>query len=665
MLPCVRLACVLALLLAGCGDDGHFDPPDTGDGGPDTDGNGEPDASITDAEGPIVTVVSPDAPASGDFSSGAIVVTDALAVTCRVIDNPDSGFPVDSSSVTVTASAGGSTVTAAATLSGSPNEYAATLDLSAFPNGELAVRCTASDAAPDRHTNSDTVDTFLDLGPAIAVFSPVEGSSYGQQLDISFTVTPTPVAAGDTGAAIDEVTVTVAGVSLAVTAGAANTYFATLDFDAVGFSPPLSGKVEVQFAATNSRTATAVARSMRVTFIADADGPTIAIGGPEPGQVVGGVIDITASVSDPTGLGSVIARIAHTFEVELELVGTQYVGSFDTRVLPDTFVFPLIEVIARDTVGNESGTGWIVTLDNRPPLVDLDPPDARDARCGEGLDCPPNPQMECSVKFDPVGPDAVDDGQTVSQLFELRARIDDQGNGPLSPTTDVFIPHAGVNNTNVGIFLLDSQALPLLVDIDGDLVCDDINPEISPTSFPDSFDEAAVAVLTELNPDGSPFYDVIIGSVGSDPEIDDGDCVTALEADDEGPPAICPLTSPTSFIPAGLDGSPAIYSLAPVSDKVCMGNPFDAPATNIADGWACVAVRAEDLLGNFRVSAPLRVCIDSDGDGEDAQGNSLASIGCAPMGGTAVSPPISCTDGCTPAPSFRSLPAYQLLLRLD
>jgi hypothetical protein len=47
-----------------------------------------------------------------------------------------------------------------------------------------------------------------------------------------------------------------------------------------------------------------------------------------------------------------------------------------------------------------------------------------------------------------------------------------------------------------------------------------------------------------------------------------------------------------------------------VTPQACMGIPFDSLASNIQEGWVCVAVRAEDNLGNHGVSAPLHMCID-------------------------------------------------------
>jgi hypothetical protein len=55
-----------------------------------------------------------------------------------------------------------------------------------------------------------------------------------------------------------------------------------------------------------------------------------------------------------------------------------------------------------------------------------------------------------------------------------------------------------------------------------------------------------------------------------------------------------------------------IYAPPSVLPDACMGDFFDALGANMEDGWACVAVRVTDQLGNINVSKPLRVCIDVD-----------------------------------------------------
>ncbi len=114
--------------------------------------------------------------------------------------------------------------------------------------------------------------------------------------------------------------------------------------------------------------------------------------------------------------------------------GDKYSGSFDTRGLPRTMVFPAIVVRAKDSVGNQSSVGELVTLDNVAPIASLDPPMMRESF----IDSSTN-ELVCSSMFDPVGSDAVDDGESVAQLSELRARVEDLGNGATA-ASGVSIP---------------------------------------------------------------------------------------------------------------------------------------------------------------------------------------------------------------------------------
>src|SRR5207247_1237781 len=100
--------------------------------------------------------------------------------------------------------------------------------------------------------------------------------------------------------------------------------------------------------------------------------------------------------------------------------GTTFRARFDTRTLPNPtqIQYPAVEVVADDLLGNHSTSGGILfTLDNVPPIGDLDPPDAVFSRCH-----PPDPCV-CSQIFDPVGDDAASDLSTKPQVFDLRAQI--------------------------------------------------------------------------------------------------------------------------------------------------------------------------------------------------------------------------------------------------
>jgi hypothetical protein len=78
-------------------------------------------------------------------------------------------------------------------------------------------------------------------------------------------------------------------------------------------------------------------------------------------------------------------------------------------------------------------------------------------------------------------------------------------------------------------------------------------------------------------------------------------------------------------------GAAAIWGLDPVDKNWCFGSQFDTLANNIQPGWACIAVRSIDKLGNRGVSRVLRVYVSEDGS--------------APAGGTGSKP--DCTGTYT------------------
>ena len=660
----VALCAAVAMFGAACGSDDAPPSPGRADGGPRVDAGEAPDggADPGDPDGPTVELLAPTAPAAGDYSSGAIVVESRLTARCRVTRNATTGEPVDTASITLSASAGGAEVEAPAAPSGAADEYAAVLDLSQLGNGPLAVRCTAMDQAAAPRLGADEVSTYLDLGPRIEIASPADGASYGQQVDLSFVVTAQPVADDDTGAAIASVTATVSGAPITLTETGGGSYFATLVFDDPSFTPPLDGPVEVQIQAANSRTAAAVTRRAAVEFVADTDGPVLSLESPAPGDLVGGVITISAEVSDPTGIESVFATVAQTYQVELlQTMGNRYAASFDTRQLSTSWVFPLVELTARDGVGNESSIGRVVALDNRAPLVSLDSPAMREALCLTDGNCETAEGLICSNRFDPLGTDAVDDGETVAALMELRVRAEDLTNGALAPSV-VYVPVAGVETDAVQLFVLDDDTGALLVDTTGDGVCDDINPALVPATAPGGVTPASVVDLVPVSSAGAVFFGGDDAVYGGDPEMADDACQPKDPADSSPPAPLC-LNSPLTRAIATEYGEPALYTIPPVfSPEQCTGNAFDAPAANIADGWACVAAVAEDRLGNRRVSPPLRICVDHDGNGLDASGAPLSSIGCGAGLGAIADPAArpACTGACALPLTFADLPYLQV-----
>jgi hypothetical protein len=648
-------------------DDNGFEGPD---GGP-PDAGMVPDAPM-DPQGPVVEIVSPIEPAAGDYGGDAIVTSARVRVLCRVERNANTGDPVDSSSVRLAAIAGSELIEVDGIPSGIADEYTGTIDVGELENGAVAFRCSASDLAAEPRSNSDEMDTFVDLGPRVEVFSPSPGASFGQQVDVSFQVVASPVATDDSGAAVDEVVLLVGSTPIEVAPMGGGNYFASVVFDDPVFDPALDGPISLTVRATNARTGAPVTRSEQVSFVADTDGPTIAISEPSPGELVGGFMAIAVTVSDPAEVDSVVATIAHQHEIELVRgSGDQFTATFDTRLLDDSWVFPLLEVRSRDAVGNEAAVGRVVSLDNRAPLVSMDSPLMREALCPDPSgSCDAGDSVACSLIFDPLGSDAADDGEVVGALIELRARAEDRGNGALAPS-GVFTPLAGVDPAEVELFVLDDTTLPLIVDTDGDGVCDAVNPELVPTSVPQAADEAAVVSLVPVDPQGSAFFAAPTDPNGVTPGLDDSTC-SSPPVDGDQPVALCMTTPLTRVIATQTVEQSAVFTVPPVDDAFqCLGNAFDAPGTNIADGWMCAVGVARDGLGNQGLSPPLRLCVDSDGNRLDGAGVLLENLGCG-VGGdgevdfgdiaTLGNRP-ACSDGCTPPVSFANLPTMQLRVR--
>jgi hypothetical protein len=211
----------------------------------------------------------------------------------------------------------------------------------------------------------------------------------------------------------------------------------------------------------------------------------------------------------------------------------------------------------------------------------------------------------CSWPFDPVGPDAIDDGSVVTQLFDIRARVEDMGNTPRTGTAD-FIPIAAVDPDTVKVLILDDTSLPLVVDTSDppDGICDDINPDLMPSVAPQSSKEAQLIDMASMPANsGNGDFTYQPGSFcsGSAASSPDPLCITTYSK----------LKQQYMTYSLGYyAGLPSIWAIQPlVGDALqCGGRQFDA-SNNLHDGWACVAVEASDKLGNKQVSRPIRVCV--------------------------------------------------------
>jgi hypothetical protein len=94
-----------------------------------------------------------------------------------------------------------------------------------------------------------------------------------------------------------------------------------------------------------------------------------------------------------------------------------------------------------------------------------------------------------------------DDGDLVTQLFDVRVLAEDNGNTPLTGIPD-FVPIGGVDQGNVQLFILSNTSRPLVVDTSDppDGLCDDINPELVPTTKPQTDTDAQVVNMLPISP---------------------------------------------------------------------------------------------------------------------------------------------------------------------
>lgn len=492
------------------------------------------------------------------------------------------------------------------------------VDVHDLPSGvyELIVIATMRDSSVAKAS----VKFKIDGGPIIDIRKPTEGQSLRKSGNLELVVSD------ELFGGVENVVLTIGRNEIALTRlEAQNLYTASIDFDK--FNPPLDGEQLITVRATNKQKTTSVANRK---FLVDNDGPKIVNAVPASGQLIGQIIQISAEISDPAGVddSSVVAVVDHgstIFTVKLDPPATgaavrAYTARFDTRLLPVNAIFPHVSFRASDKLGNEASIGYLVSLDNTPPLAELDPPsDMRGlVKSTDGL--------ACSWPFDPVGPDAIDDGAAVTQVFDIRARIEDQGNTLLGGSAD-FVPIATVQQDSVHLLVMDDERQPLVVDTDGDEVCDAVNPLLVPTTTPMSSKDALLVNMVPIAPGGVP-------DMTPEPNAP---CKTGSAT--LPPDPICDSTFNSSkvrwgvvpglgvyphshytpnFIPYAIKGLSAIWTIPPIeSNKIqCAGRQFDSLGANVSEGWVCMAVVASDQLGNSQVSRVLRVCIDKDGSGD-------------------------------------------------
>ncbi|MES1208064.1 MAG: hypothetical protein ABUS79_19190 [Pseudomonadota bacterium] len=552
---------------------------------------------------------------------------------------------IDTSSVAVVVTAPASSVVLAngVLVSTGGDAYAGTLSLGDLPAGTYTLTVSAKSSSGTQA--SDHISLTVDAGPVITVLSPVADHGYNGGVAIDVTVDPGAfaLASGPTA--------TIAGKPIALTPPDANqpSYRATVIFGPTAnppagaiLLPDASGKQLFQVQATNTIGVTGQAR---VVFVVDKSGPTITATTPVSGDIVGGLVNISATVTDDSGVldSSVVAVISNQetpiFELPLAAQGSGIYGVlFDTSNLtrcpepPSSglcVVFPNISFRAVDLVGNQSVLSYGFSVDNVAPVADLDPPMMRQRSLT-------TTGYQCSFAFDPLSVnqeigDMPDDGCVVPQVFDLRARIEDDGNraSELKVT-----PISLVDPDNTNVFIMPASVhQPLVVDSDGDGRCDEVNPlltPISPTAPPTPGSGVLQVRLAAVPPTGRADFE-------PDPTL------PATAPCGEGtatapPPRLCGSFQQPTLAIGYSDNQPAIWSVEPV-DKTfhCFGNQLDTYANKIPEGWACIAVQTRDKVGNQSVSVPMRVYVEYDATG-----------GHCPLPPAGAGPPPTCTGTYDP-----------------
>ena len=680
------LFCGVALVLAACGSDKHdtFVVPDgNGDAGSSAAGNkggssgrgggtgasGSAGRAGDSAQGgsggtsPLAPVIEITNPVSAtNPNTGTVIVEEQVTVRCTAHASSAAGAkPVDPSSVKIELldADGKSLKSVLGSTTANDSEYSATFVLTAVPSGVVGFRCSASDTASTVHSASANSSSLLDRGPEITIGEPLDKSPHNLlgPMSVEFTASALPIAAGDKQAGVTGVTLTVGGAKIKTIEQTQGRYQASVDFtDKTLFNSPPSGTVPVVITASNGRQKPGKAtHTLTYGITIDGVGPAITLGTPGVGAVIGRASVLTFNVTDP-GSGVDRATVAVKLNEETKLFSTtdnqwtwDETGAFSFKIgaalatNSDTQV--TVNVLAKDNAGNAStGNSRIYNLDNKPPTVDLDPPDVYEVRPGSLVDT-----TQCSDFFDPLGAfdsslpldapnGSPNDLATVVNFGRFRSLVWDETN--TKPNQGETFP-AYTDRDSVRIYVQANTDSPLLTDESGDGVCDEIWTGSAPHQLKPTDKPLPFLKMVALAPTGSPVWGGPNPATFSFCKAGTGGPFTRLCSSPGVSDMSVVIRHPVQMQPF----EPVIYAIEPDSNPasiICTGKKWDVgSAISMAEGtpklgWVCIAARAVDTVGNPGISPPLRICLD-DGTNPDRCANT---------------PPPSCTDGCTPPPHF-------------
>jgi hypothetical protein len=600
---------------------------------------GEGGATDENPLAPNVEITSPKS--VSDPNSDEVLTEPQVVVTCVVAPSTEAGAKkVLASSVRMQMfGADGKQIGADGNVHSTQmaNEFAGSFALTDVPNGALSFTCSASDESTPPNFASTTAATFLDHGPTVALEKPEQGSAYpiNPPILFRFSVNDAPLSAADKKADVVSVALSVNGVSFGdVTSHAVDEmpgeYQLPIDLaDPALFTPPPTGSVPVRIVAKNKR---GVARMSDFSFNVDNLGPVIQIvSPPTPNQFIGGKVTLSFTVTDvPAGVAPgtvkvVLNNTPFTYSKDDKnwSHGSEnaFTYTFDTKNFGMSVILA-VNIRADDLAGNSSdGAAIQYYLDNAPPTIDMSPPRLQERQTVSST------KSICSEPFYPLG-DSPRDLEPLVTVERFRALIWDEGNHAQGQHT-VYFSDVDNSNTNTipHLYLQTDTSKPLLKYSDATKhgqVCNAIADETLP-----------FLTLVPIQPRGSAFYPP---QAAHDPaECDAG-------TDTQPPNKLCSGNSEMTRViqhelSLATPAVPVIYGVTG-DDTQCTG--ADTQITNFAtqDGWICAAVTAIDMTGNRSVSAPLRLCFDSD------------QIPGTPACATSSVEPPSCVEDCLPPPHF-------------
>ena len=610
----------------GCGDDGpgqtgEYDMPSRFDGFnvPYSDGGADmagvdlytEDGPVfqgdlaSDPGGPTITVISPQPLEEVHYNT--------LKVTAHIVSPAGTLIDTEKVRLLIPSNSASGYDSSPMSLTPTPDTYYGQIDISAIKSTPAPQEFLVEASDVDGKTARVLVQYLHDGGPVITFVQPSKATATGAvNVEIIVDDKLHPLTDGSTVKAgirtPNDITLTqvVGAVPLrmqgVVTFGS--------------YTPPLDGLQLIQAEATNSVGTVGKATKQ---FTVDNAGPTIEFTKPAAGQFVGGVLTIAANIVDLSGVddSTTVAVIGGSSQWTVNLqrtlpAGSEFQGLFDVRALGIAFSFPTLSIRAADVLGNQSEKSIQIIVDNVPPAISIDPPRNRQ-RIKNSTD-----SITCSAMRDPVGEEAISDGDAVLQVLTVRARIEDRGN--LSPG-QLFEFYSGIEPGSVQTFFAPANPAGvgaktvLVVDTDGDGICDDINPLLvpAPTAFT-SNEAVTIQMQTIDNTSGAPdFRKQPDGGFSIDAA---GFCSVIGSQSFEVPIPLCTggMTVISNALSYGYnsDGkAPAIWAIPPITQlaPLCGGMQFDT-MNRLPEGLACVAARARDKAGNQNVSAPVRICID-------------------------------------------------------